>query len=443
MTTPAPKQRIVFLVHYFPPINSAGGKRVEAMAKYFARSGREITVITTSKRPSDGSFTEAFPAAVTVLEIDGLGRLRPTTRPIAPENCGSAPNAAPTPGWVRKAKNWVMKWLGQLPDPRLPFATAMLSPLMTREVAQALGAADVVVGSCPPWPMLLAARWAGLRFGKPVVLDYRDHFSECHEMPGSALAKMVEKAFDTRLARGADQLVTVSQPMATYYGQFNPRTAVVINGYDHEIIDAVRAAARWQQRPAGKPLVMRYLGVITPDRVPRHLLEALAALHRHDPRKLEQLQLEYYGECSILAAALDADYPQLKPAFSFLAPVAYRKALELTVTADYLLFSETSFKKTLSAQGILTTKLFEYLAAGRPIVADIDPTMLAGQMILKAGIHHFVSNETKDFSAMLADPAFWQAPEPIDTEFVKTLSRAAQAREYLEILDAMGTPGSR
>ena len=63
--------------------------------------------------------------------------------------------------------------------------------------------------------------------------------------------------------------------MARYYAPFNPRVAVILNGYDPEIMDEARAGAEWKPRQPGAPLVIRYLGVVAGDRIPFNLLDAL------------------------------------------------------------------------------------------------------------------------------------------------------------------------
>lgn len=430
---PASAQRIVFLVHYYPPINSSGGKRVEALSKYFTRLGRQVTVITTRKSGRDGAFTESVPPNVELIELDSLGRIRPSSAGSAKREFDEGGRPSP----MRRLKSMVMRWCGQLPDPRLPFVFGFVSPLLDARVKAALDTADVVVASTPPWPMLLSAILVRWRFRKLIVLDYRDHFSECHEMPGSPLAKWMERVLDRWLARRAARLIAVSQPMAQYYAQFNPAVAVVMNGYDHEIIDRVRATTAWSARPAGSPLIVRYLGLITPDRVPHNLLRALCELQRRNLVDAAKLRFEYYGECSVMQAALASGYADLLPMFAFFPAVSYWDALRLTVTADYLLFAETSYRKTLSAQGILTTKLFEYLASGRPVIADIAPDTLAGKMLLRAEGRHIVLDEPQAFEALLLEPAFWNPAGAHDPPFVRTLSRSSQASEYLAELDAL------
>ena len=49
-----PSFNIASVAHYFPPINSSGAKRFEAMTKYFAREGHRVAVFTTCKTGADG-----------------------------------------------------------------------------------------------------------------------------------------------------------------------------------------------------------------------------------------------------------------------------------------------------------------------------------------------------------------------------------------------------
>jgi len=428
----ASASRIVFISHYFPPINGVGAKRVEAMAKYMARAGRSVTVVTTRKTAADGDFTEGFPDGIIVHQINWLGRVCDSFRLLDKRGYGTTVRARA----MRGVKKLVMRMFGQLPDPRLPFALGFLSPFLSRDVRRTFESADIVVGSCPPWPALLAAVFVRWRFGKRVVLDYRDHFSECHEMPGTPLAKAIERWVDRALAGSVDGLITVSEPMALYYGKFNPRVAVVLNGYDPEVVDNVRKDVRWQPRGVGSPLTIRYLGLITPGRIPRNLLAALLRIQGRKHVSESSVRLEFYGDCAILEDTLRKEYPSLLGMFTFHPAVPYREALGLMVTSDYLLFSETSFRGSLSAQGILTTKLFEYLACGRPLIADIDPETLAGRLIRKAGQQH-VSTRVESFEEHLLHPDFWNPIDTVDHPFVKTLSRPLQAEQYLRELDGV------
>ena len=422
---------IVFIVHYFPPINSTGGKRVEALSKYFARAGRSVTVITTAKTAADGAFTERAPQGVTVLEMDGLGRLAAS---VAPAREAGA-ERSPTTSLARWLKTAVQAWFGQLPDPRLPFALAFGSPFLAMPIAEALRKADVVISSMPPWPTHLAALLVHRRFKRRVVMDYRDNFSDNHIMPGSPAAKYVEQKVDRWLASTATGVVVISEPMAEYYRQFNRRVKVVLNGYDGEIIEEVRGQLAKSPGSTGRAITVRHLGRISRDRIPRNLLSALAERLRAGQVSSDDIRFEMYGDAEQLRRYLSERHPPLMKFFAFCPAVPYRAALALMMTADYLLFAETSDQSSLSARGVLTTKLFEYIACGRPILAEIGEDTEAGRLIRRAGPGHVVAQSPEGFARFLAGSMRKSAVSGGDPAFAGTLSRESQAVDYLAFLD--------
>lgn len=425
--------RFVFIVHYFPPINSSGAKRVEAISKFLAAAGHDVTVITTRKRAKDGAFTERVPPGVRVIELAAFGRRSPSVATGA----AFEPMYTDAPSLMRRTKDRVMKWLGQVPDPRLLFALGLWSPWLAPEARVALSRASVVIGSCPPWPMLLAALSARARFGVPCILDYRDQFSDCHEMPGGRFAKWLERAIDRRMVAAADHVVAISEPMSEYYRSFVSRVTTIRNGYDPEVMEEARKRAA---PPTGEQITIRYMGLVSPGRVPHRLFEALVELRTVRPDRFNRLRIEYYGHAAVIQQAIAERYPSLAPIVHFAPSVAYREAIQLIIEADYLLFAETSSTGSLSAQGILTTKLLEYIGSGRPVLAHIAPTTLAGRLLGECGPQHVISDQADAFRRALADETFYsRLPDQISPT-AASLSRKAQADEYASVAaDLVGT----
>lgn len=421
---------IVFIVHYFPPINSAGAKRIEAISKYLAAAGHAVTVITTRKTSVDGDFTESLPEGVTVLELNKLGKVSSSAK----ARISFEPMYVGKPSWRRKLKGFVQDLLGQVPDPRLLFAFSFLSPLLDVRAKKALVSADIVVGSSPPWPMLLAAVFCKKRFGAPCILDYRDQFSECHGMPGGKFSKWLEKHIDRWLARSADHVVTVSEPMAFYYKSMAPDVSVIMNGYDHKVLNEARS--RYTPRSSER-VTVRYMGFVSPERVPHNIMKALVRLKQTDPARFELFDIEYYGGSDLVKKAIHELYPSIHSAFKFHGSVAYLNSLGLIVDSDYLLFSETSSRESLSAQGILTTKLFEYIGSGRPVLADISAGTLAGSLLNRAHAASVVGNSEEVFLEAFGRPGFYTRQEDSISEFSKGLSRQAQAAQYSELMTAV------
>lgn len=417
--------RVVLIVHYYPPINSSGAKRAEALSKYFTAFGHDVTVITPRKTRSDGEFTEAVPEGVNVVELDWLGRERPSL-----DDGGKFESLYEgKPSWKRRIKDLVMRALGQIPDPRLPFSLSFISPWLAPRARQSLSQADIVIGSTPPWPMVLAALLCKWRFHKPCILDYRDHFSDCHEMPGGRFAKWLEKIIDRRLVRAADHVVCISEPMSRYYGTLTSKVTTILNGYDHERLDAARDSMPARSE-AGRKISIRYMGLVSPGRVPHNVLQALVMLRQRQPDAFARLSIEFYGDAALIQQALKTQYPSIESAFGFFSAVPYLTSLQKIVDADYLLFSETSSKQTLSAQGILTTKLFEYIGSGRPVLGDISVETLAGGLLRRCGEHNVVGQSPDLFLAAFESPSFYVRRPDMVSDISASLSRKAQAEQY-------------
>ncbi len=420
--------KIVLITHYYPPINSSGAKRAESLSKYFTSLGHEVTVITTQKSSADGEFTESVPMGVHLVELDWLGRKRSSVD----TGVSFEPMYSGKPTWRRRLKDFVMAVLGQVPDPRLPFALAFLFPWLDNSATDAIRKADIVIGTTPPWPMVLAALLCKLRFGKSCVLDYRDHFSECHEMPGGRFAKWLEKVIDQRLVTAADHVVCISEPMSSYYRTLAPNVETILNGYDHEILNEARRNCHVIQDGHVR---IRYMGIVSPGRVPHNLLKALVRLNFLYPDLFRRLRFEFFGNATQIQEVLNKTYPEIESAFHFFQPVRYHESLQKIIEADYLLFSETSSKKTISAQGILTTKLFEYIGAGRPILGDISPETLAGGLLINSDERNIVGENSDLFFNAMIHSSFYERLEDKISPMSQLLSRKSQALTYANLLE--------
>lgn len=427
--------KIVVLVHWFPPINSSGARRFEAMTKYFVRKGHSVTVVTTHKSGKDGAFSEKIPDGVRILELNSWGRASPSV--MGPSRFTAMYDDKPP--MRRRIKRSVQDLFGQLPDPRLPFALSLVGPALDQDVKAALSDCDIVIGSCPPWTMVLAAFLVGRKFGKKVILDYRDQFSDNFEMPGSSLAKKVEHWLDRYMCRRADQIVAISPPMAEYYGRWNPRTAVIMNGFDHEAFEAGATHSVWREKPPVSPITIRYMGLVSPRCIPEGLLQALRKLKSMRPDRYSRLQFQYFGSYGLMKTHIIRHYPDLAQSFSFNEAVPFSESIGLMLTADYLLFSDTSEIAQLSSRGVLTTKLFEYIAAGRPIIADIDAGTLAGELTKSASPRHFVSTDPGAFEKLLQSDDFWTPPHSEFSPIAQNISREYAADQYLALMSNMLT----
>lgn len=428
--------KIVFLVHYFPPLNSAGARRILGFSRFLHEAGHEVAVVTTAKRLLTAIDNEPMPPHVRVVS---LGRSSEPVRGAA----GPVNQAAPSRrGWLealRGFKRWLTRFLGQLPDSRLPFALRFVHPAFHRDAVPVLQQADVVISSSPPWPMHLAGWLVRRRYRRPWLLDYRDAFSQNHIVRGSGLSRWIEDRLDALFCRHADGVASVSDPITQHYARrFGVAARTITNGYNPDLFDAGGPGLSTSARndPAA-PFVLRYLGTIyKPENIPLALFDALRERHarRADARPV---RVEFIGDCAPVARLVQERYPELQDKVIVSPKVAYGEALRLMKSADALLFIETSSNGSDTAAGILTTKLFEYMACARPVLAVVDPDTLMARTLLRSGLCDGASTDALRVGASLEallSPDRGPAP---DLAFIQSFSQRSTTQRLLAWLQTL------
>jgi glycosyltransferase involved in cell wall biosynthesis len=418
---------IVFIAHYFPPLNSTGARRVLAFSKYLSHFGHRVTVVTTRKYSHDGALTEPLPEYCQVIEVGRRARGKKKVGASRKREGGRSTFVTQ----LVLAKRWLTRFFGQLMDLRLIFAARFFLGLLPKEAIRAIGEADVLVSSSPPWPVQLAGRLAARRFGKAWLADYRDTFSGSHVFPGSALSSRIERSLDRWMLGGAAAVTVVSTPMEEYYRQLHDNVVTIENGFDPEAFAKARRDAGESNDRSSGHVVVRFMGTVQASSIPVNFLKAVRQLS--EPARA-RLRVEYRGDSRLVQKVLTTECGDIAECFTFEREVPHGAALRLMLAADALLFSETSSTESLSAKGVLTTKIFEYLAAGRPIIADIEPSTLAGGVILRSGLAAACSTDPSQLARAIQELIDGTVTVAPDQEYIASFSRERQTRNLERLL---------
>jgi len=424
--------KIVFIAHYFPPLNSSGAGRLNAFAKYLNISGDEITVITTKKSTRDGLLTEPIPNYLRLIEINNIGRV--TTSPLFNKskklNMFGLGSRSKFGYALQKVKRFMMNWMGQSLDHRLLFAFQFASPFVDKQVKNALKEADLVLSSCPPWPIHLAGLFVKLLYKKPWIADYRDHFSGNHILKGSRFSSFIEHHIDRWLLNTADVVIVISGPMKEYYEKFHSKVYCIENGYDGDFFKDVSSPLDLDNIDK-KNCVIRYMGTVSSSSIPTIFLKALAKINEKPGRKVVA---EFYGESTLLRELLEDMGPELKSHVIFYPQQPYQVAIKKMITADALFFKETSDFSSLSAKGVLTTKIFEYLASKKPIIAEISCNTLVAKYIQKAGLNLAIATEYEQLMEGLEKLKAGKLNMNINHDFIQSLSRKVKTQQLRSVM---------
>jgi hypothetical protein len=132
---------------------------------------------------------------------------------------------------------------------------------------------------------------------------------------------------------------------------------------------------------------------------------------------------EFYGESDLLLKIISQSIPEVTPFIKLCQQLPYRESIQAMLTADALFFTETSDFSSHSARGVLTTKLFEYAAARKPIIAQISEATLAAQYIKQAGTGLVISEDANEIELALGNLREGKIVLKINDSFINSLSR--------------------
>jgi glycosyltransferase involved in cell wall biosynthesis len=416
-TTP---RRVLLVAYYYPPQNIIGARRPAALAKWLRRRGHEVTVLTSVQAghgPDDAPSRLVRTRDLLATRLNWRGQ----SLDVVTGNSDAA--------WGPGANFWGAIFV---PDVQLlswaPFAVEAGLRLQRREPF------DVVVTTSP----IESAHAVGLalrRRGVPWVADLRDGWR--FEAPRDAWPLRAQRAldggFERVVVRRADRVVTVSEPLSQdLRARHGIEVQTITNGFDPE------------EEPGAPPegaidpgkLTLVHTGGLGHERTLAPLLEALARLAHEDPALAERVEL-------VLAGAQTSDERELyaQPAYApFVRPlgfVAREQAMALQRAADVLVLA-TSGVRTGEATG----KLFEYLAAGRPILV-LGAGSAAGDIVEREGAGIAIPVRDADAAeAALRRALAGELPQPPPSAR-EAYAYPALAERYEQVLEAAIAQRSR
>lgn len=428
-------KKILIVAHYFPPMNSTGARRPEALASFLMRKEISVVVLTTKKRREGQKKSNSVQkikvvecAFQSTLVFESIGETD-----IVPEGRRGISLS------LQKFKQKVInRYFGQIFDPRLPFVFYVALKVAINRIScgklfkwvNEFSDADVLVSTSPPWTTHLLGLFIAKILNIPFVVDYRDQFSSNHMF--SQNISGFEKYLDKLFCDQSSFVSVVSDPMKEYYETLT-RTKVltVMNGYDERHFDRINSDVNLNRTLESNKIIVRYFGTITADRLMEPLWSALIG------SGLSNLyRFEFYGDSSLLQNYLSKCDKSTLLDVHFLKSVPHKEALKLMCSSDALLFTETSKAKHASQRGVLTTKLFEYIRSCRPLIAIIDYNTVAGKLISQSGLAVTLSIDKMTIGRDLSIFPRSHSIRP-NVEFINRFSRDNQFSILLEEIDAL------
>jgi glycosyltransferase involved in cell wall biosynthesis len=437
-------RRILFIAYAFPPCGGAGVQRTAKFVRYLPEYGWLPTVLTVAASSYgilDASQGSDIPPAIDVIRTPHLDPVAAFTRPRAQAAGGPPPSAVKTPARASTASKILRSallatWFAVENNLLIPDTAVLWYPRAVEAGLSLLRRQrfDLILATGEPYSAYLIAKALSRRSGVPYVLDMRDPWTIApyREVRRAAWRQSVERWQERRILAGCRACVFAFRPDGLYdeaYPQWAGKFHYVPNGYDPA--DFAGVVPRHFDR-----FTIVHSGTFLPGYRPaRPFLVALRGLLSRRPDLAERLQVLFVGR-----PGEEGSHIQELGLSGVVRQVGYlphRESISHLLGADLLLLVGGHHRWEE------TGKVYEYLAAGKPILALVHPQGSAARLLASYPLARVVDRDDLDGSANALETALaGRAPAPSDTngEWAAPFQRPTLTAKLARILDHCCAP---
>lgn len=414
-------KRVLLVSYYFPPFAGSGVFRPIRLAKYLPRHGWDVTVLSVGKRallPKDPALAAEVAAGVEIVRAPSL---EPRVPLLLLQRLGLA-------GLARRLEPWFL-----VPDDQRGWVS-----FATRRGRRALSTRrhDAIVSTAGPYSAHLVGLALHRRTGLPWVADFRDEWTTnpyLRDRYPTAWHRRLNLGLEREVLTCASRVACVSEPWLAALRALVPaepaeKFRVHPNGYDADHFRGTR-----DKRPARFRVV--YAGSFYGHRSPAVFLEGARLAIEAGDVPANEIEILLVGDVG--TSALGRTLPPGVVTVAARRP--YFEALRLLQEAAVLLL----VIPTEGGAGNHTGKLFNYLAAGRPILALAPESNVAADLIRHSRSGVVVPPDRPEgvrraLAELYRHHREGRAPAPADRRRIEPYEADAQAGAYARMLDELG-----
>ncbi len=403
-------KKVLIISYYWPPSGGSGVQRWLKFVKYFREFGIEPIVLTVDPAfatfPNyDYSLTEEIPEGIEIHTTQASSPFelyKKVRKKDAPQAGFSGEKKT---GLVDKAMRFI-RGNFFIPDARIGWNKFALEK--AKELIQ-FHNIDSIVTTSPPHSTQLIGLALKKEFNLHWLADLRDPWTEIYynqELFRTPFAKRKDYKFEQACLKNADKIVVVSEDIKRHFGakrkEILDKIHVIPNGFDEadflkvkseelkvksevksevesgklkdEGLDCNNAHQDFNSLANSGSKIISYVGNLGEQYPVEGFLEAFSEITKTE----SNWKLNFVGNCHNGVKAL-VEKLNLSQSVVFVPYVNHSEAIDYMINASVLLLIIPEIENN---KGILTGKLFEYLATGNPIL-NIGPKDGDAATILK------------------------------------------------------------
>ena len=438
-------KRVLIITYYWPPSGGSGVQRWLKMSKYLPENGWQPVIYTAEDAEypvEDASLEKDVPSEAEVIR-------RPIVEPYSlykkflgikkgeKVKAGFINEGAKKSGWKENLSVW-LRGNFFIPDARCwwvkPSVRYLSKYLKEHPV-------DAMISTGPPHSMHLIATALHKKFNIPWVADFRDPWTDIDFYKDLKLTRCADHKhhrLEHQVLTEATKVVTVGWDCAKGLESHGAKdVAVITNGYDETFVETFPETSHLDHETL--PFTMSHIGIIGENRNPETFWQSISDLvetfPETSPKPSIKIRLIGQVDNSVLESIKRHNIEKFVEIIPY---IPHNQVIEEQAKSDVLLLFVNN---TPNAKGILTGKIFEYMASGRPILCigpeDGDSARILNET--NTGITVDFNDKEKMKSVILDLFKKYHENQLItnDIKVVEKFSRRNLTKEFVKILNGI------
>ncbi len=388
-------KKVLFITYYWPPAGGAPINRILKFYQYLPEFGYEPVILTTESGDfpfEDKSLLDEVRPETRIYRSKGLS-LHKIFSSVSPK---SKKNFVPY-GFTDASKSSFMDKLSRwvkynfIPDTRFPWYFSTVSKAVKIIKDENI---ELIFSSSPPQTNHLIARKVARKTGLPWVADFRDPWTDVFWLLNNSIRwkwiHNIDKRIERKTINKMDAIITVGPALVEILQRkTSKKINLITNGFDDKYF------ADLKYKPNNK-FRITYAGSLSKEQDPVCFFNALELL-KNNKDFFDNAELLFLGNFPVYLTDL-VNKSSYRDKTIFSPYTLYVDSLKSIAASELLLLI---VPETIDNKCIITSKLFDYMGARRPILAfgpiDGDASFIMEQAGAGAIFNYTDSKSAADF----------------------------------------------
>ena len=353
--------KVLIVTYYWPPSGGAGVQRWLKFSKYLPEFGWKPVILTVDPEyaaypVTDNSLAAELPLSVKVHRTPAIDYFS-----IYKKNKSRIPSAGFANSVDNTLKGKILRFIRGnffIPDPRRGWNKYAFRKAC--EIIETEGINHVITTSPPHSTQLIGLKVKKKYPGIKWIADLRDPWADIYyykQFYPTFISKRIDSGLEKNALKKADRIITVGASLKTLFSLkvkgVENKIQVITNGYDESDFKGIAP-----NEPSR--FTITYVGTLSDIYPVNGLIAALKNLRLEG----KDFLMRFVGTVSEnVKELIMSDIPD--SSVEFLPYVIHSEAIKYMMSSTVLILIIPSHK---SNKSIITGKLFEYLATGKPVL---------------------------------------------------------------------------